>query len=206
MQYFKPSDIRTVPCTVQNFARSGAAFAIDQDEEAVFIPVSIAEKLKIDIGDALTCYCIDQFLDENRRSEVTTRYRAIRVKIDQRLSDVLSGFEASELMASSEDTPPPAPRYFTLEEARAVIGELLKKRRAWTSDQLIEEVSASDKEAVMTSEMQARIVGWLNRLHDDGIIARCEIRMQASQEPTQYYAVTTDIFIQLVDDYELDDE
>lgn len=206
MQYFKPSDIRTVSCTVQNFARSGAAFAVDQEDDAVFIPVSLVERSNIDIGDAITCYCVDQMLDENKRNEVTARYRAIRLRIDQRLADVLPGFAASDSMRQERVPEPEKPREFTLEQARAIIGEFLKKRRAWTTEQLIEEVSATDKEAVMTSEMQARIVGWLNRLHDDGIVARCEIRMQASQEPIQYYAVTTDIFVQLVDDYELDDE
>lgn len=206
MQYFKPSDIRTITCTVQNFARSGSAFAIDQDEEAVYIPVSLVERNRIDIGDSLTCYCVDQMLDENKRSEVTARYRAIRLQVEQRLADVLPGFAASDSMHRQPEPEPEKRREFTLEQARTIIGEFLKKRRAWTSEQLIEEVAATDKEAVMTSEMQARIIGWLNRLHDDGIVARCEIRMQASQEPIQYYAVTTDIFVQLVDDYELDDE
>jgi hypothetical protein len=206
MQYFKPSDICTVECTVNNVARSGAAFAIDEGGDSVYIPVNIASRERLDVGDALTCYCIDQTLDENKRADVTARYRAIRVKVDQRLGDVLPGFAASDAMAirTEVEPEPPVQKEFTLDEARIVIGECFKKRRAWTTDQLISEVIDSNRSAVITSEMKARITGWLVRLHDDGIISSCEVRARRGDEPKVYYSPTLDILIELVDDYELE--
>lgn len=209
MQYFKPSDIRTVPCTVQNITAKGAAFAIDEEEESVYIPPNLMQRMNLDIGDALTCYCIDQSLDENRRHEVTARYRAIRLKVEQRLADILPGFAASDAMANSAElakSEPEKPREVTLDEARSIIGECFKRRRAWTPHQLLSEVADADKAAVVTQEMRERITGWLVRLHRDGILAACEIRTKADGDPRLYYAATEDIFIQLVDDYELDDE
>ena len=206
MQYFRPSDIRTVACTVQNVTRAGSAFAIDQDEESVYIPAKLVEQAGVDVGDAVTCYCIDQFLDENRRHEVTARYRTIKLKIDQRFSDAIPGYVASELVKRPEPVEQPKPREITLEEARTVISKCLEKRKAWTAEQLVDEVKKADKEAALTDVMAERIRLWLAKLHNDGILANCKIRAQGSHEPIQYYAATTDIFIQLVDDYELDDE
>jgi hypothetical protein len=66
MKFFKPSDIVTVPCSVSHITRTGSAFAVDENEESVYIPVRLVEQARIDIGDSLTCYCVDQSLDENQ--------------------------------------------------------------------------------------------------------------------------------------------
>lgn len=206
MQFYKPSDIRTVQCRIDNITRVGTAFGITSDEESVYIPKHIAERGSVDIGDIVTCYCIDQHLDENKQHEVTARYKAIRLKVEQRLSDILPGFVASDAMADRHQPEPEKPKEVTLDQARAIIGERFKKQRAWTARQLVDEVKSDSKGEILSDEMVARISIWLDRLHTDGIISGCEIRDKKGAPADQYYAPSKDIFIRLVDDYELEDE
>lgn len=203
MQYFKPSDVRTVQCTVQNISASGAAFAVTQDEDAVYIPVSMTKRSNLDVGDMLMCYCIDQTLEENGGRDSSVRYKAIRVKVEQRLSDVIPGIAASE---GSDVSPATKEREVTLDEARVTIGECFKKRRAWTLSQLVSEVISDSPGCVVTSEMRSRISFWLERIHESGIVACCRITKKAGDDPITYYASSDDVLIKLVDDYELDED
>ena len=114
MQFFKPSDIITIEGTVTNVTRAGFAFAVDQSEDAIFIPVRIVEVEKLEEGDFLTCYCVDQTLAENRRDDpMAARYRAIRIRVQTRMSEMF-GDEAPAPAAPVQQpikafTPPPAP-------------------------------------------------------------------------------------------------
>jgi hypothetical protein len=208
MKFFKPSDIVTVPCSVSHITRTGSAFAVDANEESVYIPVRLVEQAKIDIGDSLTCYCIDQSLDENQ-NEVSgsARYRVVRMKVEQRLNDILPGSAASDALIGSRDKDAEVkpPKAVTLEDARTSINDMFSKRRAWTITQVIAEVRIVFPGMVVTDEMCARITAWIDKMHEIGTLASCSVSRSAGDQPDVWYAAQYDTFLDLINEFELED-
>lgn len=208
MKFFKPSDIVTVQCSVSNVTRTGSAFAVDENEESVYIPVRLVEQSKIDIGDSLTCYCIDQSLDENI-NEVSgnARYRVIRLKVEQRLNDILPGSAASDALVGGRprDAEAKPPKSVTLEEARICINDLFIKRRAWTIAQIIDEVRQAHSGMTVTDEMCARITTWIEKMHEIGTLASCGVSRSAGDVPDVWYAAQYETFLDLINEFELED-
>ena len=209
MKFFKPSDIVTVPCSVSHITRTGSAFAVDENEESVYIPVRLVEQAKIDIGDSLTCYCIDQSLEENQ-SEVSgnARYRVVRMKVEQRLNDILPGSAASDALVGSrdKDAEPRLPKAVTLEEARICINDLFIKRRAWTTAQIISEVRHAHGDMRVTDEMCARITAWIEKMYEIGTLVSCTLSRSASDDsPLVWYASEYNTFFDLINEFELED-
>jgi hypothetical protein len=182
MKFFKPSDIVTVPCSVSHITRTGSAFAVDENEESVYIPVRLVEQAKIDIGDSLTCYCIDQSLEENQ-NEVSgsARYCVVRMKVEQRLNDILPGSAASDALVGGRDRDVEAkpPKAVTLEDARTSINDMFSKRRAWTITQVIAEVRS--------------------------VFASCKVSRSAGDAPDVWYAAQYETFLDLINEFELED-
>lgn len=209
MKFFKPSDIVTVPCTVSHITRTGSAFAIDENEESVYVPVRLVEQSKIDIGDSLTCYCIDQSLEENQTDvSGTARYRAVRMKIEQRFNDILPGHAASDALVGSNVVPPVVKvKDVTLEDARTAVNDMLTKKKAWTVAQINAELRASFPGMNLSVEMEHRVDAWIKKMHEIGTLCSCVVsRSSADDAPTTWYAASHDTFMRLIDDYELDDE
>ena len=208
MKFFKPSDIVTVPCSVSHITRTGSAFAVDENEESVYIPVRLVEQAKIDIGDSLTCYCIDQSLEENQ-NEVSgsARYRVVRMKVEQRLNDILPGSAASDALVGGRDRGVEAkpPRSVTLEDARTSINDMFSKRRAWTITQVIAEVRSVFPGMVVTDEMCARITAWIEKMHEIGTLASCKVSGSAGDTPDVWYAAQYETFLDLINEFELED-
>lgn len=208
MKFFKPSDIVTVQCSVSNVTRTGSAFAVDENEESVYIPVRLVEQSKIDIGDSLTCYCIDQSLDENI-NEVSgnARYRVVRLKVEQRLNDILPGSAASDALVGGRprDAEAKPPKSVTLEEARICINDLFIKRRAWTIAQIIDEVRQAHSGMTVTDEMCARITAWIEKMHEIGTLASCGVSRSAGDVPDVWYAAQYETFLDLINEFELED-
>lgn len=208
MKFFKPSDIVTVQCSVSNVTRTGSAFAVDENEESVYIPVRLVEQSKIDIGDSLTCYCIDQSLDENI-NEVSgnARYRVVRLKVEQRLNDILPGSAASDALVGGRprDAEAKPPKSVTLEEARICINDLFIKRRAWTIAQIIDEVRQAHSGMTVTDEMCARITAWIEKMHEIGTLASCGVSRSAGDAPDVWYAAQYETFLDLINEFELED-
>ena len=208
MKFFKPSDIVTVPCSVSHITRTGSAFAVDENEESVYIPVRLVEQAKIDIGDSLTCYCIDQSLDENQ-NEVSgsARYRVVRMKVEQRLNDILPGSAASDALVGGRDRDVEVkpPRSVTLEDARTSINDMFSKRRAWTITQVIAEVRSVFPGMVVTDEMCARITAWIEKMHEIGTLASCKVSRSAGDVPDVWYAAQYETFLDLINEFELED-
>ena len=208
MKFFKPSDIVTVPCSVSHITRTGSAFAVDENEESVYIPVRLVEQAKIDIGDSLTCYCIDQSLEENQ-NEVSgsARYRVVRMKVEQRLNDILPGSAASDALVGGRDRDAEVkpPRSVTLEDARTSINDMFSKRRAWTITQVISEVRSVFPGMVVTDEMCARITAWIEKMHEIGTLASCKVSRSAGDVPDVWYAAQYETFIDLINEFELED-
>lgn len=208
MKFFKPSDIVTVPCSVSHITRTGSAFAVDENEESVYIPVRLVEQAKIDIGDSLTCYCIDQSLEENQ-NEVSgsARYRVVRMKVEQRLNDILPGSAASDALVGGRDRDVEVkpPRSVTLEDARTSINDMFSKRRAWTITQVIAEVRSVFPGMVVTDEMCARITAWIEKMHEIGTLASCKVSRSAGDVPDVWYAAQYETFLDLINEFELED-
>lgn len=205
MKFFKPSDIVTISAVVQNITMQGAAFAGTEDDESVFIPPGLAQQYRIDAGDCVTCFCLDQNREEHRpNKDVSARYRAMRIKVEQRLSDVLPGSAASDMMADVKQAKPV--REVTVEEANRVAGTLLKRRQAHTVQDIIEGVeAASDDGAVVTPQLKTAIAAWMDALHKKGTVARCTLSSNGGEEEKVYYAGDRSVFIELIENYELDD-
>jgi hypothetical protein len=209
MKFFKPSDIVTVPCSVSHITRTGSAFAVDENEESVYIPVRLVEQAKIDIGDSLTCYCIDQSLDENQ-NEVSgsARYRVVRMKVEQRLNDILPGSAASDALVGnrSKDVEVKPPKAVTLEDARTCINDMFSKSRAWSIAQIIAEVRSLYPGMVVTDEMCARITAWIEKMHEIGTLASCKVTKSANDEsPEVWYAAQYETLFDLINEVELED-
>lgn len=208
MKFFKPSDIVTVPCSVSHITRTGSAFAVDENEESVYIPVRLVEQAKIDIGDSLTCYCIDQSLEENHNEVYgNARYRVVRMKVEQRLNDILPGSAASDVLIGSRDKDAEVkpPKAVTLEDARTSINDMFSKRRAWTTTQVIAEVRSVYPGMIVTDEMCARITAWIEKMHEIGTLASCKVSRSAGDVPDVWYAAQYETFLDLINEFELED-
>jgi hypothetical protein len=208
MKFFKPSDIVTVPCSVSHITRTGSAFAVDENEESVYIPVRLVEQARIDIGDSLTCYCIDQSLDENQNDvSGSARYRVIRMKVEQRLNDILPGSAASDALVGNraKDVEAKPPKAVTLEDARTCINDMFSKSRAWTITQIIVELRSFYPGMVVTDEMCARITTWIEKMHEIGTLASCNVSRSAGGDTDVWYASEYNTFFDLINEIELED-
>lgn len=207
--FFKPSDIRTIAAVVNNITRSGAAFAVAESGEQVFIPVRMVDQNRLDIGDGVTCYAIDMHLDERINDDpAKARYRAIRLRVDVRLGDVLPA------SAIGADIPIPAPApaskpVLTPEEVRDRMVEMLKQGRCWTVTQMSQQMAEECKDShIIPDDLRQKIGGVLAVSHDNGKIACCKIMSSGDAKAASvvYYAKSVKIFESLLDDYEVEDE
>jgi hypothetical protein len=205
MQYFKPSDIVTVPCTIQNITRAGAAFATAADGEVVFIPIRFVESSKLDSGDAVTCYCLDQSLDENRHEKAhLARYRAVRVRVEQRLSDVLPGSALPELMAQKVEVKP-VESISPDEIASMAKGVFYRSGVVWSITDVMREVSKRAGGRALPSSAVNDITRALSEAHRSGDVAVCEVRRRADDLPSTYYAESDEVITRLLTEFELGD-
>lgn len=186
--FFKPSDIKTVACTVANLTRGGSSFAVCEDGEQVFINPKITEAMNIDVGDYLTAYCIDNFRPERGGEEqYAVKWRAIRVTVAERFDPI---------PAAAPAAPAPKPE-LNIEQIEQRILTLLREDRAYTTAQ-----AARD-----TSIDHMRVSNVMRGMHDRGLIAACEISASGGQERVSklYYARDVDLLVDLIDEVELDD-
>lgn len=218
MQFFKPSDIVTVDCAVTNVTRHGLAFGTTEDGDSVYIPARLVDTDGIEQGDFLRCYVIDQTLDENRRegANPSARYRTVRLKVLQRLSDVFDQKPEHEPIKAF--TPPPAPVEPPAPPKPVMTPAVLKEKvfaamrddnRAWSSRDLADHVSFNFKDEYDLPENVAQKVSvMMFSEHHAGRVAACAVRKERDQaQPSAlYYALTTDTLIDLLENYEVDEE
>lgn len=186
--FFKPSDINTLACSVNNVTRGGSAFAVCENGDQVFINPKIAEMMKIDVGDFLTAYCIDNHRPERGGEEQhAVRWRAIRITVQERFDPIPAPAPVA-----------PAPKAeLTTEQIEQRILTLLKEDRAFTTAQ-----AARD-----TGIDHMKVSNVMRGMHDRGLIAACEITASGGQERVSklYYARDVDILVDLIDEVLLDD-
>lgn len=190
--FFKPSDIRTMECSVNNKTRGGSVFAVCEDGEQVFVPPKIVELMDIDVGDFLTAYCID-----NHRPEIggedrhAVKWRAIRITVQERFSPAPA---ASPALSLTLQKPKPE---LTGEQIENLIMGIMQQNRAWTTAQAATEIDVD----------HMRVANVMRHLHEGSEIASCEINAKLGQERVSklYYARDVDLLVDLIDEVVLDD-
>ena len=193
--FFRPSDITTHTCAVNNLTRGGSAFAVTEGGEHVFIPPKIVDLMGIDVGDMLTAYCIDNFRDENGgEQKYAVRWRAIRVAVQERF---MPKADAPVAAVPVTLAAPVAPVEMTAAEVHAKARDLLLADRAWTTVQLAEEIGCDSQ----------RISSWLHAEHKEGRVAAARIFARGEQDkPSRsYYARDVQILYELIDEIVLHD-
>lgn len=184
--FFRPSDITTRICTVNNKTRGGSAFAVCEDGEQVFISPKIVDATRVEIGDLLTAYCIDNHRQENDgEARYAVRWRAIRITLQER-------FQPPAVAAPAVPAAPAASP-----DLGSRIKALLGQDRAWTVVQVIEALGETD---------HRKVIDWLRTHHDAGRFACAKLYKRGNQERAShvYYAKDIELLIDLIDEVELE--
>ncbi len=182
--FFRPSDITTRICTVNNKTKGGSAFAICQNDEQVFISPKIVDATHIEVGDMLTAYCVDNHRDQEGVERYSVRWRAIRVSVQERFIPTAVAAPAAPLAAPAD--------------LGDRITALLAQARAWTPVQVAEALG----------EPEARkVVDWLRTHHDAGRFASAKLYRRGHQERASavYYAKDYETLVDLIDEITLED-
>ena len=106
LNYFSPSDLKVLDATFNYQAKTGIGFAITPDHEQVFISARDVNNLQLDIGDTLRAYAVDN-LARPETAHFSSRWRAVRVELVQRMSDFVSW--SLTLRPSQRRLRPPPP-------------------------------------------------------------------------------------------------
>lgn len=199
---------------INNITRKGAGFAGTEDGESIFISVRLMEQFNLDVGDAITCWCADQYTaeqsDEDRPS---ARWKAMRLKVDRRLSDALG----NDIIPTEQNAAPPlqpavyvAPDKASMSPAmlREKVMLLMQKPRCWTARQLADEITMLYRDDyVIPEEVTQKVSAMMYSEHLQGNVASCRVMKISTQEKASsvYYARSTEIFDDLLDGYEVDE-
>lgn len=182
--FFKPSDIVTRVCSVTNKTKGGSAFAVCPDDDQVFISPKIVDAARIEAGDLLTAYCIDNHKDEDGRDRYSVRWRAIRVTVQEKFVPAPPEAAVAEPIEMTET-----------EHNR--IRKLMLQNRAWTVRQMTDEVRG-DKD---------RVSKFMMREHQAGRFACARLYSIQDQARASfiYYAKDVELLRDLIDDVVLED-
>jgi hypothetical protein len=183
--FFRPSDIRTVVCSVTNITKGGSGFAVAENEEQVFLNPQIVEQSGVDVGDFLTAYCID-----NHRPEVdgdySVRWRAIRVVVTEKFAP-----------QTPETINAAAKQELTSEQIMEKSMQLLQRNRAWTSAQIAREIGSDSQ----------RVSNVLTSAHDTGRIAAAKLYTNGTQDrcTAMFFARDVALLDELITEVVLED-
>lgn len=193
--FFRPSDITTRICTVSNKTKGGSAFGVCPDGEQVFISPKIVDAARVEVGDLLTAYCIDNHRDEDSRDRYAVRWRAIRVTLQERFTPPAEVSLPAPIPAPVAYAVPPVE--MTPSQVHARVRELMQQNRAWTAPQLAEEIGCD----------RQRISHFMHVEHKDGRVAAARIYARGDQEKysRSYYAKNVELLYDLIDEIVLDD-
>lgn len=198
---------------INNITRKGAGFAGTENGEAIFITVRLIEQFSLDVGDAVTCWCADQYTAEQGEDDrPSARWKAMRLKVDRRLSDAVG----DEIVYSSPPVQPVtqpvvqpvAKPQMNAAMVREKVTLLMQKPRCWTSRQLADEVaSLYSGDYEMPEELVQKVSALMNHEHLVGNVASCRVMKISTQEKASsvYYARSTNIIDDLLDGYEVEE-
>jgi hypothetical protein len=184
MNFFKPSDIKQIVCTISNMTKGGSAFAVTEASEQVYISPKIVEAVNVDVGDMMLAHCIDNFRSD-AEGRYSARWRAIRVEVTERLD-----------LTSKPVVQEPQPVVLGALDLSSRCRGLMDLNRAWTAAQMAKEIGV---ETLRTSN-------WLQYQHTTGAVASARIYANGEQERASkvYYARDVDLLEELIDEVTLD--
>lgn len=205
-QYFKPSDVSKVVAIVTNLTKAGAGFATTEAEDQVFIPVRLVEQNKLDVGDTVSAYVIlSEESEEVRFSNKapTAKYRAIRVSVSSRMSDMLSASVISDVMAQRVEARARNP--LSKQELQDMVEERLAKPFCWSARDIADDISSVNARALDDDDFAQSVQGVLSALHMSGSAAVAKVYARGGQERAShvFFASSADIFTTLLE-YEVE--
>ncbi len=183
--FFRPSDITTHVCSVNNKTKGGSAFAVCEDGEQVFISPKIVDATRIEVGDLLTAYCIDNHReDSDGETRYAVRWRAIRVTVKEKFPQVAEAAPVAAPAKREDDMP-------------GQIVRLMKQSRAWTPAQIAEALGVDT----------VKVSDWLRYHHVTGEYACAKLYLKGTQKiaSSLYYANSVSLLRDLIDEVTLED-
>ncbi len=190
MNYFNPSDLVKIEATFNYITKSGVGFGILPNNEQVFIPGRIVDSLNLNIGDSLTVWAIDNYASEESK-HYASRWRAIRVEVNMRVSDLVSH--------ETNRRPAPARQGTDITDLKASVTALLEEQKCpWTPNALAYELRKENRLFESFDDLPVRVGNLLQALHNDGHVA-C-LKVHAGGRCTAvYYAKDVDTFYDHLD-------
>lgn len=187
LNYFSPSDLKVLDATFNYQAKTGIGFAITPDHEQVFISARDVNNLQLDIGDTLRAYAVDN-LARPETAHFSSRWRAVRVELVQRMSDFVSSVPNATPVAAP---PPPAPTDFV-----GTMDLLMKQERPWTVNELTHAIVRHTPALAAIPELIQRVGGRLAQLHKNGDVACVKVYAKNDQDRASavYFAKNVEVF------------
>lgn len=212
------SQLVAVKCLINNITRKGAAFAGTENGESVFISIRLVEQFHLDVGDAVTCWCEDQSaVDRPEGAQHSARWKAMRLKVDRRLSDAV-GDDLFTPAPQSGQAPitrhepavqeKPVVPAMTPSTLKEKVMLLMQKPRCWTTRQMADEIATLyGKDYIIPDEIGQKVSALLFAEHKNGDIASCRVMRVGAQDKASsvYYARSTNVFDDLLDGYEVEE-
>lgn len=96
--FFKPSDVVKITCVIESADPDNPAFGICEDGTTVYIPNKLAVMFSLEPGDLIDAYAVDNHRPEVER-QYSARWRAIRIKINERLVVETTDVDKSDFAA-----------------------------------------------------------------------------------------------------------
>ena len=196
MQYFKPSDIKTVSAMVQNITVSGFGLAADENGKLIFIPHRLIDQFKLDAGDEIIAYCVpSDALHNQKDKDVVAELRAIRLSVKKRLQDVYPEPKTSVPSMGGKSE-------MTNRAIKDMVYDVISEPRAWTTAQIRSEIVRRypDRNDV-SQDITLSITNALQSLHKSKEAALCRIFASGLQSTPSlvYWARSKQIFSSLID-------
>jgi hypothetical protein len=199
--YFEQSSVLTVRCTVTNVIKTGAAFAATEGNDQVFIPVRIVTMHNLDIGDSVSAFVID-----NAESSRSAKYRAIRVHVERRFSDVVATQEVQQV-ARVVIAAPTKRSTLSREELRKAVDDCLSQPYCWSVSDMAHDIADDYEIKAVTPEFKQSIQNVLTSMHSSGEVAAAKIYANGSQErATSMFFARHINMIETLLDYEVEDK
>jgi len=196
---------------INNITRKGAGFAGTEAGDTIFISSRLVEQFSLDVGDAITCWCADQYTaEQNDEDRHSARWKAMRVKVDRRLSDAVGEDITPPMQRVAPPVAPANPGKELMSAAvlKEKVMALIQRSRCWTARQLADEVTMMFRDTyVIPDEVTQKVSAMMYSEHLQGNVASCRVMKISTQEKASsvYYARSTEIFDDLLDGYEVDE-
>ena len=193
MKYYDPNTLAKQKATFTHTNRAGFGFAINPDDESIFIPSNFVRELDLQIGDGLTVICVDNFAAEETK-HFSSRWRAVQIVVDTRAADMLAAAEPKAVGIAATVTAEPT-------DFVGVIDKRMGEQRPWTINGLAHAACAASQPLMALPELMQKITGRLVTQHKNGEIACVKVYAKGDQERASavYFAKNVAVFYEHLD-------